>query len=362
MMRDKLIINDIHLGVERMAGTTPASQLALQQYLATSMHSFIMQHTDKDLIIGGDLFDAFEVSLRTLIVAYTSIAHWLNESSGIVYLQDGNHDVGKRNDRPSSFSALGEILQRQFPGRVVRVREIITIIGDFPMPIYLVPHCMNQTLFDLEVDKLQDAPGGFVLFHANCMSPFAEHSDHSLNVAKDTLVNLARHHIVLFAHEHQARTIDVQLGAYRVRVLGNQWPSSIADCLANGDAQKDGYKYAHVLHPDGNVEKIQTWHSDHAFLQCDWQDLSTAEAAFIRVTGTVRPEQAADAVNAVARFRQQSQAFVVANDIKVAASDAEAKITELNVQSIRSFDVMAALLEQLEPAEREELKKIMEEE
>lgn len=363
-MRDKLIVNDVHLGVERVAGTTPASQALLEAHLQLRFRGLIMEHLDKDLVIAGDLFDAFEVALRSVIACHSTLAEWLAASDGTLTLSPGNHDIGKRSDRPSSFALLAHVLQSQFGGRVkvVNAHALPLLCGS--TPVYVEPHMMNQTEFDAELEFLCDPglPAGFVILHANCMSPFAEHSDHSLNVDEDTLAKLSRRHRVLFAHEHQRRTFD--LGYKPIIVMGNQWPSSIADCLSHGEAQKHGVKFAHVIRTDGEIELLPTWRRDGSFLQVEWDQLGANDLIgldFIRVTGTVSAEQAADVIGTVARFRQQSMAFVVANAVKVGSIEGAEKMTELNVQSIKKFDVMKALLDQLDPDEQAEIKSLMEE-
>lgn len=350
-MKPKLIINDVHLGVERVAGTTLASRTALEAYLQDSMRELIMQHTECDLIIDGDLFDDFNVGLSAVLQCHATLSGWLRAGNGMLYLKAGNHDIGKRTDRPSTFAFLSMILTNQFPSRVVVVaRHVHCIEGE--VPVYLVPHCMNQVLFDIEVNSLLSAAPGVVTLHANCMSPFAEHSDHSLNVSEEVLAKLSRRHRVMFSHEHQRRTLN--LGGHDIRVMGNQWPSSISDCLG---VQQAGRKYAHLLCGDA-VEQIETWRDEDSYAEVDWHNLCDTPGQFIRVIGRVAANEAALMIEKVARFRRSSTAFVIANAVKVPTSNGK-DVAEASLSSLKSFDVRQALMNLLEPEHRQALNAIL---
>lgn len=352
-MNSLVVINDIHLGVERVAGTTPASQLALEDYLQDSMRSLIMQHTDSDLLIDGDLFDEFSVPFISIVTCHATLSIWLAHSRGRLYLKAGNHDIGKRTDRPSAFSFLARILQAQYPERVVVVDRHVHMV-DAEVPLYLVPHCMNQPLFDEELDKVLQAPRGIVTLHANCMNPFAEHSDHSLNVDEATLDKLSRRHSVLFSHEHQKRTLN--LGGHDIVVMGNQWPSSIADCLGKSQA---GVKYAHILR-GGAIEPVETWNAKESFCEIDWHELADAGGQFIRVTGRVQANEAATVIERIARYRRTSTAFVIANAVKVPTASGR-DVAQESLASLKAFDVEAMLLSMLDEPQRRALLNLPEE-
>lgn len=355
-MRDTLLVSDIHLGVQRMAGTTPMTQIALEQYLQDALRNFLMAHTDKDLIIAGDLFDEFLVNNHAVLQAYRTLAVWLDAGESDLYLVPGNHDIGKRSDRPSSFQFLCQILVSQYPDRVQIVWDRMYTIPGIT-PIHMIPHCMNQDLFDIELENAREADPGYLLLHANCASPFAEHSDHSLNVSDEWLAKLSRKHTVCFAHEHQKRVYNA--GHKDIHVLGNQWPSSIADCLAHGEAQKNGKKFAHVIRADGTLEPIPTWERNGSFVQADWQALTDVTGDFVRITGTATAAQSADVASAVTRFRSKSDAFVVVNSVRIEGIEGMEQITEMNLQAVKSFDVYQALLEVLSPAEQAVINDIM---
>ena len=56
-----IIINDIHLGTQRQAGTTPATQVALKQYLQDEFRMLVERAAGQLLVINGDLFDGLSV-------------------------------------------------------------------------------------------------------------------------------------------------------------------------------------------------------------------------------------------------------------------------------------------------------------
>ena len=68
-----IVIHDLHLGVQRSAGTTPASATALTIWMQQQFDS-ILDRVNEDLVILGDLFDTYQVSLRTVLATYTSLS------------------------------------------------------------------------------------------------------------------------------------------------------------------------------------------------------------------------------------------------------------------------------------------------
>lgn len=356
-MKPILVLNDVHLGVQRMAGTTPASQVELQDYLQGVFVETINNHKDKDLLIAGDLFDGFSVDVNTVLVCYLNLSNWLTRTGNKLILMAGNHDIGKRSDRLSSFDLLANLLADRFYEQVEVVRdELFTHEG----VVHVIPHCMNQDLFNMELEKALKLPNGFLILHANVDNGFAENSDHSLNVDAEWLTRLSKKHTILFAHEHQHR--QVNYGYKQVFVMGNQWPSSISDCLAHGEAQKNGRKFAHVLHAlsdDLTVETIQTWYRDQDYVQMDWTNLQDTTARFIRITGQASATQASDVISAVAKYRQNSPAFVVSNGVVIESVAGLEEIGEVNFEKIKSFDVLSALMELLDEKEQETVKELL---
>lgn len=222
-----LIVNDLHLGVSRVAGTTPKSREALGDYLQSSFRDLIFEHTNKNILILGDLFESFEVEQKDLLTCYLTLSAWLVRSKQKLILVAGNHDSGKRTDRVSSFDVLSRLLVDRFTEE--RVDVISRGLRVLPGNIYVIPHMPNQDLFNLEIGKLEGVERSSLLLHCNYNNHFAEISDASLNIT-DTWASdfVTRGNTILLAHEHQQK--QPRKG---VQILGNQYPSSISDCLGN---------------------------------------------------------------------------------------------------------------------------------
>lgn len=355
----QLILNDVHAAVKRVAGTTPLTQVQLRNYIRDNLVNILSDHLDHDVIIPGDLFDTFDVDADEIFNIYTVLDHWLDRSVKHVrlVLGAGNHDIGKRSDRMSAFGLLSKLLYNRWPDKVdIAETETVYFNGT-----YVVPHFMNQDLFDLELERLcgDDVEPGIVLLHANVDNHFAEHADHSLNVMEPMLKKLSAKHRLMFAHEHQARTLNY--GGHDVIVMGNQWPTSIADCLAHGAAQKDGHKYAHIINDDGTITKLQTWSKELDYADVLWTDLVSApdDVNFIRITGHAEATQASDLISMVAKFRQKSKALVISNAVKIEGQPDMEEMAEISFERITNFNVMEALLEMLDDREKSVVKGLM---
>lgn len=350
-----LIISDTHLGAVRKGGTTPETQAALRASLQDSLRSFLGGAEDNHLVINGDLFDSFTVEPSEVVRVYETLADWLNTSErNTLTLIQGNHDWNPRGDKLSSFHLLAHFMASHFGEHVVRVIDK----GFAPVAdgVWAIPHMPNQDLFDMEIQKAIDSGyGKYLLLHANYCSTFAEHSDHSLNVSPEQVKALADAgwHLIL-GHEHQGRDLP------HATIVGNQWPSSIADCLSHGSAQKDGTKYALRVTPTG-LEKITTWDAIGDYVEMDWRELDfEAVQRFIRVTGDASAAEAEEAMSAIARFRQKSKALVVGNAVKVEGVSVDMEGFEGSIgEAVKSFDVLSALLEELTEREAEVVKGMM---
>lgn len=351
----KLILNDTHLGVKRSGGTTPASALLLRDYLQTSFATFINQHRDKDLLINGDLFDAFEIDTQDWVVTYNTLVSWLLESQSHLTLIAGNHDQQPRGDKVSSFALLCHVLLSRFPKQVT----VITWDDGFTKldsNLYVIPHMQNQDLFDAEITKaITLGATGHLLLHANFDNPFTAHSDHSLNVSHEQAVDLAKSYRIVFGHEHQSCTGINS----RVLVRGNQWPSSIADCIAPGGRQVGGKKHAMVIADDLGHQDIETWSAASDYVELDWQDLGETQARFIRITGSASAAQASDVINVVAKYRSTSNAFIVSNAVAIEGVEGMGDFADLSMEQIKSFDVLQALLEELTAEEGTTVKELL---
>jgi metallophosphoesterase superfamily enzyme len=344
-----MISTDWHLSVTRTGGTTPSTQVKLRDYLAVSLANCL---GSEDHLICGDLFDKFTVDTSEVIRAYEIFSTWLQQYGKNLALVRGNHDFSVRGDQVCSFDLLTTILQSQFPNQVTVARDV-TVWKNF----VLVPHLPNQDLLNLVIENLRDVRGKFVVFHANFDNGYCEHSDHSLNVdMTQTKCLVDDGATVLFGHEHVAKaTLNG-----KVQVLGNTVPSSVADCLGN-DA-----KYAYVLHThNSTLEKVRTWSREDAegYAEIDWRELELnpdADKGFIRVTGSAEAAEAEAVVDAISKYRAKSTSFVVTNAVRIAGMADMSAMGEVAAESIKAFDVLTALLDELDDRERKVVKEMLE--
>ncbi len=343
-MRPKLIINDTPLGVNRAAGTTQQTAAALRGYLQDKLQELMLGHTDHDIIINGDLFDAYIVAMADVLRFYITACMWLDTGEGDMTLGAGNHDLSKDDSRLSSFEFIARILVAQYPDRV-RVVMQPTDLGD---RVCMIPHLANQDLFNLALVEAENLKNGTILLHANYDNNFTAESDHSLNVSREQAKRLIDNgNRLIFGHEHQAR---VAFGGNLI-VTGNQWPSSVADCLNNpGDE-----KHALIITEAGKISGVTTWDGDKHFMEQAWDDLDIGrdeDYSFIRVVGKATAEQAGDVITSIAKFRNKSRAFVVSNAVKIEGA-AEMSDLPSSIETAKTFDVLAYLYENLDADEAE---------
>ena len=340
------ITTDWHIGVRRVAGTTPVTQQQLRDVLRNKLAETL---DDNDHLIAGDLLDHFTVETSKLIALYHVFSEWLTKYGRRLALLRGNHDHSIRGSQASSFDLLASILRAQFPEQVT-VADEVTEWKQF----VLVPHLPNNETINIEVSKLKDVRDKVVVFHANIDNFFAAESQHSLCLSIEQIEDLvSRGNLVLCGHEHQYR----ELVNGRCVVLGNTYPSSIADCLGNSRKVS-----AYVT--GTNIELEETWHSEGNYLEVDWQELRNGTAApdehrFIRITGEAKADQAADVVNVVAKLRQNSEALVIGNAVKVEGQAVFDEMALESTESIRAFDVLGAIYSQLEPREVEVVRSLI---
>lgn len=324
-----IIIHDTHLGVQRSAGTTPDSAAALTGWMQEQFAS-ILNRVDEDLIVLGDLFDTYQVPLKTVLDTMSLLSMWL-EKGHKLYLIPGNHDLSTDSSKMSSFQFLGAVFKNH--PRVVYQQGGGHITED----VYAISHVTNQDLFDLELSKVPKCK--YLLVHANYDNNFAKESDHSLNMSREQ-VEAAPVEVVFFAHEHYYRE-DLR---GKVFISGNQFPSSVSDCLHKTD------KFMTRL--GDKPERIMTWATaggieGGGYAELDWRNPEASDAHFIRFIGSCKAEEAADMANVIAAYRKASKAFVVTNAVKV-GSDTEGAELELDsLEAINQFSVMDALRDYL---------------
>jgi len=328
------ILNDVHLGASRSAGTTPATQQQLKQHLQTSFEALL---PESDLMILGDLMDKGTITAADLLPVFTSLNTWLAKGYQL-WLVAGNHDLCRTSTDLSSFDLLCSLLSRLHPDTVTVVKGggVMTDYG------YIVSHVANQDLFDLEMAKVPDCDYLFV--HVNIDNHFAAQSDQSLNLSKEQIVACKAKQIIC-AHEHDRRTYG------KVTIPGNQIASSVSDWLNPSD------KFYSVIE-DGVLTLVKCADRATEFTEMGWQALSITAHKFVRVTGSATTEQASTALNAINKLRKEHPAFVITNAVTVLSEDGTAAMFEENLEAVQSFSVWEALKEILSKEEAEVLEKL----
>ncbi len=342
-----LVINDLHLGVERSGGTTPASAIDLRKY-GHRMHTQLLELAGEGdtVLVNGDLTDTYSIALTDALEIYGAAARWLTDTTTrrkCLIWALGNHDLSKDSSKLGTVAFIGRLLEVQFPANFV----MITKPSAFSKEDYVIPHVPNQEIFDLELSRVPDSTKRLYL-HCNYDNVFAGQADHSLNLSRDQAKALVKRGMTLIlGHEHQGRTLMND----KVIIVGNQFPSSVSDCLQHGDAQTDGRKYALVI--DGeDMELVPTWSTNDnegGYREVPWTDLDSVpeNTGFLRVTGRATPEESAAVIKAIANLRQRSGAFVITNAVKVDGAASE-EIAAQSLEDIRSVNVIELLLDTLD--------------
>ena len=351
-----LVLNDIHLGVKRNGGTTPASREALRHYLFTAVEEIFIDTTETHVLIAGDLFDQFEIEGRDWVQTYLIFQDWLSSNpTRKLTLVAGNHDWSPKGTRVSSFEMLAKVLTEQFGPdqiQVINIDEWTYVDGTTAA----LAHCSNQDIFEQKLGEVLEKvqSGERIVLHANYDNNFAVESDHSLNVSKEQAQAFANKGATLyFAHEHQARA---ELGG-SVVVFGNQWPSSVSDCLNNDE------KFAHVF--SGGIEKVKAWgkSEDVGYTEVHWGDLMLKPdfnpQGFVKVTGTASSNEAGDCLSVIAKFRARSVAFVITNGVKIEGIVDNEALPQA-FEATKAFDVMSFINSNLDERQQAAVKKLTE--
>lgn len=315
------ILNDVHLGAIRSAGTTPATQWGLRQHALQAFKSLLPDAGD--LLIQGDLFDTSNVPIYDVLEAYTILADWLAaHPSSKLYNVMGNHDASKTSNILSSFQFLGRLLSRAFAQQYVHIEEAQLIPYG-----YVIPHCVNQDLFNMALENVPECD--FLFLHCNVDNGFAAQSDQSLNISLEQVSASPARHLVV-AHEHHGRVLP------KVTIPGNQLATSVSDWLAPANKQL-------AVIENGILQLKTCAVRSNEFAEIDWQNLTDTTAKFVRVVGEAQAEQAADVVNAVNKLRKSCEALVITNAVTIHTDDGIGEVFSDSLESVQQFDIMVAL-------------------
>lgn len=348
-MTKTLVINDLHIGAARSAGTTPATAWQLRTDLLDGYKNLLSAASGMDLLVNGDFFDTYQIPFADMLGALElTQEHLTSNPTCKAYFVAGNHDLSKDSTKMSSFEFFCKILETTFPDRFCMIKGN-KHFGDK----YVISHVVNQDLFNLELEQVPEGVK-WLFLHCNFDNHFAQEADHSLNLSQSQAEKLTSRGInIILGHEHQQRKI--KFGKNYVHCLGNQMPSSVADCLNNDN------KIALVI--DGTkASEIQTWTAAADFARVDLNDLDsfTGQQRFVRVEGLVQADQAASAVSKISKFRQASPALVITNAVRIESDGVELNFSN-TLEEIKSFDVLNVLLAMLTDEEADVVRNVMKE-
>lgn len=353
-----LVLNDHHIGVERAGGTTISSAEALRSF-ALSKHTDCMNLARKvgakRVIVNGDLSDTYSIALSQALELYVATHEFLQMNTDIeVVWALGNHDLSKDSSKLGTVAFIGALLRTLHPGQFILVDRPTALDPE----TYVIPHLVNQGAFDAALEQIPDGTK-WVYLHCNYDNAFAGQADHSLNLAREQAKEITRTGArIILGHEHQGR----ELMSGKVIIVGNQFPTSVADCLSHGDAQRDGQKRAIVVDGD-QWESVTTWTPDDAegwFARIDWKELKDVQEegrGFIRVEGEAAAGQSTDAIKAIAAFRSKAVSFVITNAVRTEQVDGLADLAT-SIEDIKSVNVIDMLMEYLSPEQRDVILKL----
>lgn len=344
------VINDTHLGVKRRGGTTDESREALRDFIWETFETLLSGDYDH-LVVNGDLFDSFTVDSRDVARAFSELVQLVGGMGKSLTLVAGNHDWRPRAHEMSSFHLLTSTLDTIYRRSVFRVVDASTGYTEIARGVYVIPHMENQAAFDAQIQAALDVQeGGILLLHANYNNNFAEQSDHSLNVSQDVAARFASKGVTLvFAHEHQARKA---LNG-NVIVVGNQIPTSVADMIGSPRKQFIEIEHGEISFHDVSLpEKV--------FVEQDWRAYVPDDAKFIRLVGEASGEEANAVTQALLNLRRKHNAFVITNAVRIEGGSSLDAMSELAGEAATGFNVVAALMEELNEREREVVRKLLE--
>ncbi len=332
------IINDLHLAAKRQAGATPQSRITLENYQFEGLYKLLQ--TDQDLMVLGDLFDTSKVSFEIIWKTFKFFELFLQEPNKKLLLVKGNHDAHNRNDEMCALDLLVNMLQESHTERVVYITEPYNLNPT----TRVIPHLLNQDLFDLAIDRADKDGIDTLLLHANYNNFFATDSDHSLNLSAEQGDKFDQ---LIFAHEHTPRNIS------NAHILGCQYPTSVADCK-----DTDGFCYTIYDLESGVLSRKPTFNINELYQEINWKELGKTEAKFIRVTGDATVEEAGDAVRAISSFRKGSDAFVITNAVKIEGMVSDEEITSVTGK-LASLDTTQILYDLLKDWQVKAIKSIV---
>ena len=271
--------SDYHLGVNRVAHTTPQSRLKLKEAVYQQAMSVLKEGNAINICL-GDLFDKFSNNEEV-------IRQGAEVCRQCAFVMSGNHDMSNRETARGSFELLHSLggFNTVTGTLITHPMEDTTVVFE--------PHCLTQEEFvsrlnsrlhmkvTHRVDKTK-----FLLLHCNYDSKFPQ-KDSTLVLERDMAEKLLEvFDYILIGHEHNSRT-DFD---GRVICVGNTFPTSFGDISNKYVWEWDGSELRNKL----------VWRHQLRFKQITWEVLLSnlsgliderviyelSEIQFIRVTGT----------------------------------------------------------------------------
>lgn len=320
-----LVISDLHQGLTRKTGVTAASLEQLENDKIKSLSDLMHQHEDKEVIIAGDLFDSYNVPLRSLI----QVSSVLLQHPKKVWIIAGNHDLSKNTLKMSSLQFFSEwsamnSSNLEFVFEPQAIDENITVI----------PHMPNQELFDEAVGQ---ASANILITHCNYENNFAVEKDHSLNLTKK---QAAKFKMVISGHEHNARTIG------NVHMIGSFAPCNVQEATVD--------KVSHVLNSKTlTLESVKAF--DFSWEELHWTELDISlNDGFLKVVGEATASEAPTVLSAVAALRKKSKCYMIQNAVTVESVDL-GEVEGASFESLDTMEILAGILDEKYKNRLEEL-------
>jgi DNA repair exonuclease SbcCD nuclease subunit len=319
------ILNDTHIGAKRMAGTTPASQIALRSYITDNFREAL--NTPDDVLVLGDLFDSYSAPLVDVVNVFEILLRRASSfPKAFTWVVAGNHDLSKVSTTMSSFQALKGLLR--FAANIQFILEPTQLRCGL-----VIPHMVNQTAFDEALSKVTGQE--YLFLHCNYDNGFAEQSDHSLNLSAQVAEKLPVKYIVT-GHEHANRKVG------NVHIPGVQWATSVADCLGANQV------FYHTVLTKRGPEFVEATKASYEELPVFSTDTPTSK--FVRIVGERPKADIEQVLKWVNNLRQNSDAFVITNAVKFQSEDGGFSLEDVG-NNVKAFDVRQAVKETLTPAE-----------
>ena len=337
-----IIINDLHADVQRSAGTTPQSVLALNQWIMEWLQTILSERPGEDLLINGDLFDKFDVSNQALFQMYTTLLHHAMTGAKIILVR-GNHDYAKDSAKMPSIELLYNLLDKMCDVTYIEKEEKELLDG-----VWVLPHLKNQDDFSAGLKRMLSIAPKVLFLHCNYDNGFSIESDHSLNLSRDMIKKFkALGTTLVLGHEHHKSSPEKN-----VIILGNQVPTSIYDCIGGKS------KYYHTLvyptwetmDPDKSfnqvlIEEHVSWTSEGGYLEIDCeQDLTDIPVCqFIRVKGQVAPEDFPKVNRKITDLRKSHDAFVISSALSITSAIADDQIGD-SIEQFKKFNILKEVI------------------